>query len=103
MLFAQTIGPLRYKSFAHSSRMAHDQIENLFGSVRIDEYQRLAVFGIRFHHALFHCYYNRPPALPDVRCDVAAIAAATIGERRIATEPEYIVKETLAFLDRFRR
>jgi AbiU2 len=47
MLFAQTIGPLRDKAFAHSSRMAHDQIESLFGSVRIDEYQRLAVFGIR--------------------------------------------------------
>ena len=103
-LFKQTIGPLRDKAFAHSARMSHDQIENLFGNVRIDEYQRLAVFGIRLHHAFFHCYHNGEcPALPEVRCDVAAIAADTIGERQIATEPEYIVKETVTFLNRFGR
>jgi hypothetical protein len=103
-LFKQTIGPLRDKAFAHSARMSHDQIENLFGNVRIDEYQRLAVFGIRLHHAFFDCYHNgQRPALPEVRCDVATIAADTVGDRQIATEPEYIVKETVTFLDRFGR
>src|SRR5215469_10859215 len=50
-LFKQTIGPLRDKAFAHSARMSHDQIETLFGNVTIDEYQRLAVFGIRLYGA----------------------------------------------------
>jgi hypothetical protein len=99
-LFEETIGPLRDKAFAHSARVSHDQIENLFGRVRIEEYQRLAVFGIRLHQALFDCYYNgRPPELAGVRYDIGAIAARVIGDRQIATEPEYVVKETLAFLD----
>lgn len=101
-LFEEMIGPLRDKAFAHSARMSHDQIESLFGSVRIEEYERLAVFGVRLHHALFDCYYNgRPPLLLDVRYDIASISAHAIGDRQISTEPEYVVKETLAFLDRF--
>ena len=103
-VFNQTIGPLRHKAFAHSARISHDQIESLFGSVRIEEYQRLAVFGVRLHHALFDSYHNgHAPVLAEVRCDVADIAARTIGNREIATEPEYVVKETLAFLERFQR
>ena len=100
-LFREMIGPLRDSAFAHSARMSHEQIESLFGRVRIEEYERLAVFGVRLHHALFNCYYNGgPPLLLDVRYDVATIAAHTIGDRQISTEPEYVVKETLAFLDR---
>ena len=100
-VFNEMIGPLRDRAFAHSARMSHEQMQDLFGNVKIAEYQRLAVFGIRLHHAFFNCYHNgQPPALPDVRDDVATITAGTIGDRQIATEPEYIVKETLAFLDR---
>ncbi len=103
-VFNKTIGPLRDKAFAHSARISHDQVESLFGSVGIEEYQRLAVFGVRLHHALFETYHNGyAPELPEVRCDVAAIAARTIGDRDIAMEPEYVVKETLVFLERFQR
>lgn len=75
-LYESNVQPIRHAVFAHAGRISREERDALFTKVFTRELERMVVFPLRLHRALFQLYRNgREPFLespPTVITDVLA-------------------------------
>lgn len=99
-LYESTAGPIRHKAFAHAGNITSQEMYELFQNVPPADYERLSVFSLSLHNALFELYYNgREPLMENITSDLATLVANPAGIREITFEHRYAIKDTAQFLN----
>jgi hypothetical protein len=57
-LYESKVQPIRHSVFAHAGRITREERDELFTRVFTRELERMVVFPLRLHRALFHLYSN---------------------------------------------
>jgi hypothetical protein len=60
-LYRHKVKDIRDNMFAHSGRLTPAQIDELFAGLPVRDYEKLTVFPLRLHDALWHAYQNGHP------------------------------------------
>jgi hypothetical protein len=56
--YESRVQPIRHGVFAHAGRLDRKARDELFTKVFIRELEKMVVFPLRLHRALFHLYMN---------------------------------------------
>ena len=96
-----TVGPVRHKVFAHAGQINdRSQLEALFAQIPIRKLEKLTVFPLRLHSALWMLFVNGiEPSMRKAPTNVKKIADAGLGAHVGSWEHLHTVADTLAFLE----
>jgi hypothetical protein len=99
-LYDLRIAPIRNNVSAHSGRITTQQMYQLFGSVPVVDFERLVVFPLRLHSALWQLFENGlRPELPPTPVHMDELAASPIGRSTSSLEHRHAYKDAQGFLE----
>jgi hypothetical protein len=102
LIYLAKVRPIRHKVYAHTGRITRDERDALFtGLPPVRDFERLVVFPLRLHRALFSLYTDgRRAILDDVPTVIDNVLAAPVPPRTSTwAEHRHAAADVARFLD----
>jgi hypothetical protein len=98
-LYEARIQPIRHKAFAHAGHISPEEMEAMFAAVPRTGLERLTVFPLRLHEALWQAYHNgRELLLGEAPIAIQDLVANPVGRRETSWEHRHAVRDATDFL-----
>jgi hypothetical protein len=99
-LYESKIKDIRHKAFAHAGRITQEELHDMFAAVPVADFERLTVFPLQLHDALWETYVNGCQlVLREAPTAIADLIANPLGRRTVGMEHRYAVRDTTDFLE----
>ena len=99
-LYEKKIRPIRHKVFAHAGHITQEELHAMFAAVPVADFERLTVFPLLLHDALWETYTNGfNLVLIDTPTAIAELMAMPLGRGAVGKEHQYAVWDTTNFLE----
>jgi hypothetical protein len=101
--YNDAVGPIRHNVFAHAGGATREERDAMFAQLPIRKLEKLAVFPLRLHDALWNLYTNgMRPTMRKAPTNVVKIADAGLAKNVNSWEHLHTVRDTVAFLKALR-
>jgi hypothetical protein len=98
-VYVTKVQPIRHEVFAHSGRLTPEDRDRLFAKPFDRELERLVVFALQLHDALFQfCHNGTRPQLRDAPSNVVEMLRDPVPPNTSTWEQRHVVTDTAKFL-----
>jgi hypothetical protein len=98
-IYDKTVAPIRHNAFAHTGPIKIQEVYELFSKISRDDFQRLIVFPLQLHSALWGLYENGiRPEINEEPMRVEELISNPFGRQTTSSEHRHAVKDTQEFL-----